>query len=889
MSVDEHEHRETSATRFEQLVERHEPERSRKEAFGSAIVLLLLLIGLPALLLVLAGAPSLPHDLPGPREFARQLSVEDVVAVLVGIVWLAWLFFVVCVVLEVVAARRGGLAAAVPLGGPFQRLARVLIGALLLSGIMATPAQAVSELPAQQPAVVAGISSASMDAEIAVLDDLVEDRAEASAAEVAGHKTYTVKAPHNGYHDNLWDIAERHLGDGRRYHEIFELNKDRAQPDGRRLELARLIQPGWDLIMPDDAVGLTTAPAPAPEAAATPAPASDTVDAAADEGGGTIVDRAFDAVGQWPAGSGMLAASVLGALLLVRRRRIGRRPDDDARAIEADLRVAASTDRTAWLDVALRRLAAACRSAGRTPPAVYSVLLSDDAVELLISPDAPDGVEGWSVHDEGRRWRCERGEDTDLDDLPPGETVPYPALVSLGVDLQGRDVLVDLESAGGIVSVGGSPRVAEQVASSLAIQAATAPWAESVRVTANALPAGIADIGIERLTVVDDLADELDDLSAHVGSLPDDVLRGRIGRRAPAPARLVVAGTTPASEVGDRLGRLAGGGGGRALSVVVVGEHGAARWRIRVDDRGNLELPQLGIATTANRLGAEQVEAVADLFVSGREPEPQGERAALPGVPRPVDDAAWATAPHRVGVIGKVAVQGVDAEVPRIDQSLEIITYLALHPEGVHPNLLGAAIWPRGVTPDVLEAAVARARELLGPDLDGTHLLREDAEGRLSLAEAVVCDWHAVMSLLAQARRTTQLSTETDLLRRALSFVRGEPFEGSARGRYAWVARDDLPRTMTRVLVDAAERLVQLLGGDPGGAGQAAEGGLRIAPGHQPLWRSLLRARSTTEGVAGVHRTLEEMVHALRGIPLEAETEALVEELLPPTPEAAQA
>ena len=871
----------TGADRFERLVDHDEVQKTRREALGAGLALFALLIGLPALLLVLDGPPSLPTELPGPRALAQQLSFEDVLAVLVGVVWLAWLFFVICVALEVIAARRGGLATAVPLGGPFQRLARMLVGALLLTGIVAAPAQAAEAHSTHQPAVV-GMSVATMDDTIDEVQDIVEDAAATSASDEAGHKVYTVKAPVNGYHDNLWDIAERHLGDGRRYHEIFELNKERPQPDGRRLELARLIQPGWDLIMPDDAVGLAVTPPVTQEAPAAPAPSGDATadDTAAEQ------HSLVDSVGGWQGGSGLLAATVLGALLLVRRARMGRRPDDDARALEADLRVAATTERAAWLDVALRRLAAACRTAGVTPPPVYQVLLSDDAVELLISPEAPDGVEGWTVHDEGRRWRHERGDEDVIG--PETETVPYPALVSLGVDHQERDVLVDLEAAGGIVSIGGSPAVAEQVASSMAIQSATAPWAETVRVTASALPAGIADIGVDRLSVVDDLAEALDRLSDHVAGLPDDVLRGRVGRRAPAASQLVVAGSTPNTEVADRLGTLAGGGS-RALSVVVAGEHPSARWRIRVDDRGNLELPQLGIATKANRLGAEQVEAVADLFASGREPDPDHDRVQLPSVARPVDDAAWATASRRIGVIGSVVVQGIDTEIPRIDQTTEIITYLGLHTEGVHPNLVGAAVWPRGVSADVLEAAVDRAREVLGTDVDGTHLLRADEEGRLSLAHAVVCDWHVVTSLLAQARRTTQISTETDLLRRALSFVRGEPFDRAPRGRYAWVARDDLPRSMTAVLVDAAERLVQLLGGDPGGAAQAAESGLRIAPGRQPLWRSLLRARFAMDGVAGVHRTLEEMGDALQSIPLEPETEALIEELLPPTPEAAEA
>lgn len=874
----------TDAARFERLVERDQAPRSGRETFGAAVALLALLVGVPALLLTVAGAPPIPTELPGMKDFAQQLSVEDLIGVLVAIVWLVWLFFCVCVVLEVVAARRGGLAAPVPLGGPLQRLARVLVGALLLAGVVAGPAQAANaaEAPASTPTVSAGLLQADLDAEVQALDDTVQDRAEEAAAQTEAHKMYTVKTPKDGYHDNLWDIAEKHLGDGRRYTEIYELNKDRPQVDGRKLELARLIQPGWELVMPDDAVGVEQVAPPA----AQEAPAAPTDTDASAEMSDTADSATSDGVGDWAGGSGLLAAVVLGAVLLRRRRRLGRTPDEDGRSIEADLRVAATTDRSAFLDLALRRLTVACRHANVSPPSAYAALLSDDSVELLLSPGSPDGVDGWTVHDEGRRWRCERTDDREV----PSGVPAFPALVSIGVDAQDRDVLLDLESAGGVVAVGGDVAVAEQVASSIAVQAATAPWADTVAVTASALPDGIADIGVERLTMVGDLADELDELERHAAALPEDVLRGRVSRRSAVPSRLVVSGTVPSTSVADRLGLIAGNGS-RALSVVVVGDHAAARWRLRVDDRGNLEVPQLGLSTVANRLGPAQVDAVAELFEATAEPSgPQTDRPRLPETGREADDAGWATARHRVGVIGPVELHGVDDQaVTRIDQSTEIVAFLALHPEGVHPNILSSAVWPRGVTDDVLDAAVQRAREWLGSDVDGTHLLRADADGRLSLADPVVCDWHVVASLLRASRRATSLGVETDLLRRALHLVRGEPFDRVPRGRYAWVARDDLPRSIAVVVVDAAERLVQILGGDPGGAAQAATTGLLVAPGHQPLWRSLLRVRHGAEGVSGVQRTLEEMSAALRGTTLDAETEALIEELLPPAAEGAPA
>ena len=68
-------------------------------------------------------------------------------------------------------------------------------------------------------------------------------------------KIYVVKPPDGRYHESLWEIAQNHLGDGRRYAEIYELNKDRVQPDGSKLTIASLIRPGWVLRMPRDAFG----------------------------------------------------------------------------------------------------------------------------------------------------------------------------------------------------------------------------------------------------------------------------------------------------------------------------------------------------------------------------------------------------------------------------------------------------------------------------------------------------------------------------------------------------------------------------------------------------------------------------------------------------------
>lgn len=72
----------------------------------------------------------------------------------------------------------------------------------------------------------------------------------------ASGKYWVVSPPDgNGRQEFLFDIAERTLGSGGRYIEIFEMNEDRLQPNGGRLTSPDQIAPGWVLLLPTDANG----------------------------------------------------------------------------------------------------------------------------------------------------------------------------------------------------------------------------------------------------------------------------------------------------------------------------------------------------------------------------------------------------------------------------------------------------------------------------------------------------------------------------------------------------------------------------------------------------------------------------------------------------------
>ncbi|TCO49648.1 LysM peptidoglycan-binding domain-containing protein [Actinocrispum wychmicini] len=75
-------------------------------------------------------------------------------------------------------------------------------------------------------------------------------------------------------HDTLWDIARRELGDGTRWHDLWDWNRGVLQRDGRALTRPHLIRPGWTLVAyvppPPPAPPSTTA-APPPQVPPNPA------------------------------------------------------------------------------------------------------------------------------------------------------------------------------------------------------------------------------------------------------------------------------------------------------------------------------------------------------------------------------------------------------------------------------------------------------------------------------------------------------------------------------------------------------------------------------------------------------------------------------------------
>ena len=921
---------------------------------GAIVLLVALTVGVPIALITVVGLP-LPHTVPKLSALTSQLDITAILRILSVIVWLAWIQLVWCVLVEIKAAasvKQGHAAASpkVPLAGATQSLAHRLVTAALLlftAAAALTPAVISHGPPRPAPSVSAQLTPAQLTpAQVTPAIPVTPAGLTAAQAPPSHHhapnsdKMYTVNPPVGRFHESLWEIAHNHLGEGRRYREIFELNKDRVQPDGSKLTIASLIRPGWQLLMPKDAHGpgieavtpklageLGLAGHPSQRHAGTEDPELPVGQAP----GGSVRDHGIWASSATPAqqapgwpyelsAASLLAAGVLAALGRKRREQLWRRafgrriagPDPDAALAEKALRLGADDPAVRMLDTGLRSLCRQLGAAGRTPPTVFAAHLGLQNLDLWVAPPDPNPPRPWQAADGGQVWRLPFAAMAGLDAADAGGApggsaalAPYPGLVSLGTNDSGR-VLVDLEVAHGLIAVRGPRQVVQAALSALAVELVTNRWSDHMRVTLIGFGDGLAEISPERVQVARTLDEILPDLEKRAvevrGAMAsagiDSVLTGR--SLAPFPAtdaaiwapNYLIMGVPPTQAQAERLLALARSRYRMGFGYVIAGDIRGATWSWDLSGEGRLRADALGFDLEAQLLPPEQYAAVVKLFRGAAAGADVPLAALAQAGAAPAEHlAADAALPVEIGLLGHLEVQAPGPLEPdRLALATELVVYLAAHPDGVHANVLTGAVWPRGVSNEVRDAALSRVHAWLGTDEQGQPNLVTDESGRFRLGPGARVDWQVFRALFArasQAAAASEQAAEAGYLERALTLVRGQFLDGRDPARYAWLATDEIEYEVTAAVADAAHRLsaLRLAAGDPDGAMEAARAGLRLAFNDEILWRDLL---------TGAHATGQE--HVLRAVVGEIsarvaldevmprmapETEALIDELLP--------
>ena len=214
----------------------------RLTGLAAAVAVLGILVGLPALFLAI-GASPIPDQVPTLDSIKNALLAPDDGTLVLGLFkvvgWAAWAFMALSLVVEAIARLRNIQAPQLPGLRLPQAGARNLIGLAALLFIAAPiTAQAATVAPANAaaPAAVGHVHAGAVDQAPVQQDVKVEVKQERQAPKTVDH---AVKPG-----ESLWSIAEDHFGDGARYKEIAELNRDLlgAQPS--------FLEPGWVLKLP---------------------------------------------------------------------------------------------------------------------------------------------------------------------------------------------------------------------------------------------------------------------------------------------------------------------------------------------------------------------------------------------------------------------------------------------------------------------------------------------------------------------------------------------------------------------------------------------------------------------------------------------------------------
>lgn len=752
--------------------------------------------------------------------------------------------------------------------------------------------------------------------------------------------------------DTLSAIAARELGTADRWPELHRANRAQlADPDELDAGM-RLVVPVTDRVAdrapvaPSDTPvesppGATAAPSrcPGPPAdgplrsSSRPPPAGAAVERAASppEAVPRPVEQrepaAEDGLALPLAGvGGLLAAGLLAGLATRRRqqlqqRPLGRRivhPPPATRPVEVALarRQRPLTLRT--LDEALRAIGSWCRAHGQPLPPLQLALAGEDEIELVLARPCATAPVGFVVRD--RSWLLDRAAAAYLRTTPGvAEALrPWPALVTLGRDPQGRQVLADLEALGLLRLHGGGDGVAEGVLAAMAVELSFSPWAEEMALTVvgpdDRLPAALGRHVVRRTSDPDALLQRLERRAADQRrQQPHEVLgQHRLDpdlAEAWAPEIVLVTGRlTP--EQDERLQAVVRATPRVTAAAVVVAEEDGG-WALRLGAQAGQPavLSPLALELQPQVLEPEETRSVLELVqATGRsdttpapwwhhetsEPDPPPDNVTYLGrrfggwaAEASEGDEMRATAAAVGGpdgvvehptllLLGPVELLGATGTLPPRagKQCLEYCAWLLENPGRSARGMASALAVAEGTR----RSNMSRLRSWLGDSAEGEAYLPDAYTGRIVLHPAVSSDWQRLQILTA----TGVNRASTEALRAALHLVRGAPLADAAPGQWHWAEelRTDMISCVRDVGVELARRALEDRDLEP--ARWAAARALAAAPGDELLVATRIRTEHLAGNPAETERlTLQLAAQARRlGVDLDPQTVVLLQEVM---------
>ena len=956
-------------------------------AVGALLATLLLVVGVPVALVLLVGNPW-----PGRARLEMRDEVAVAVGVLAVVAWVLWARFVVALAVEaryqLAELRTSGeptgrvsVTAPAPRHGIGLFAQRLVASALIILPIGTKVAPSIADAPAPLPVERLATPTLGKITPRPVVAPTAAPAADVAAASV------TV-----GPGDTLIGLARTHLGDAARWRELFELNRDRQQPDGHRLLSPSGLRVGWELSMPaalpdaapeiaapepaswveaavvtvepgdnlwdltegrlaavglrtdDDAVAhhlqividanqdiiedpnliyvgeqfnfpaIGTPPAPpVAEAAAAPpvveqpptpppplevpdptpttvepAPLPAEVAAPADATTTTLRQPVPPPVepgpedatppdvpgSASPIGVGEAALLSAGVLALVAaRRRLRLRgsqprarvpePPPETVATERRLRAIDAGERVVRVDVAVRAAAATLLD-GKAQIAVVRAG-GDGAVELTCTADAVLGPPWEGV---GARWTLPGSTPIELlADAARTVGAPCIALAQLGIDDDGRDVLVDLEALG-LLSIVAEPAAADVVLRGIAATLGTSVFAE----VANLIGVGLdPDAFLEHRQAhhVEAVDEALELATTLVGTTASSkqstfVLRARHTSGEAWEPAIVLTSSTVTEEVTPELAHAAARRRG-GVAMVSVGDVSGAPWSLYAAP-GLWRLEPIGLGMVPVGLSTEELHGLQDILDRADEPlvDPEvdapvtaSDESAVVEAAGPYVDAPWSL---MVRLLGPVDVIDPPERPARFERSktLELIAWLTLHRDRSTRAGARTALWDLDVRDATFANVVSEARRAMARHVEppvGEEWLGRTLTEILPLHKLVVADVELVRARLDHARlQPPELAIET--LRPAVAMIRDLPFSGTG---YLWPDAEGITSNLVLLATSAATELAghYLSMGDIDGVFWATGQGLKVLAGHEELIALRMRAHARAGDLSGVRMEWE--------------------------------
>jgi LysM repeat protein len=761
---------------------------------------------------------------------------------------------------------------------------------------------------------------------------------------LAGDNVVTVRRG-----DTLSSIAERELGSSTHWNDIFHLNKAQlSDPDelavGIRLVLPeQMNSAAKPKSKPDDQQQRRTQgslperepPASPPQPSASPAqrsappaeqPASSSRPAdsprTAPDTGPTVDVPLVPLAGV----GGLLAAGVVGGLAWRRRLQLqtrppGRRivhPQPATAPVEVALGQRQRPLSLRTLDRSMRAIAAHCRDSGAAPPPLQLALIGETEIELRMQEVCPTAPVGFT--ERGRSWFITQEDVGYLKTVPGlGDAArPWPALVTLGRDEQGRLVLGDLESLGLLEIQPDAGFLVADLLAAMAVELSFSAWADEMVVTllggGERLPEALGKHNVLRTTDCDALLDRLEERAA----------LQRQHRRYPVLSQhridpdladpwtpeIVLVQQPLSAAQSNRLSALINTEPKVALAAVVVGPVPGTAWSLRGDGSSGerkVLLEPAGISLSPQWLEAPELTAVVDLIEStGSDettPAPWWSEAGAQPNPPPDNvtyldsrSTTWGTAitaerarimeaamdagrtVHHptLQMLGPVELPGATGTAPAraAKQCLEYCAWLLENPGSTAQAMVAALAVAEGTR----RSNMSRLRSWLGASPEGEPYLPDAYTGRITLHPAVSSDWQWLQILTS----TGVNRASDDSLQAGLELVRGAPLADAAPGQWHWAEelRTDMISCVRDIGLQLADRA--LLAGDVERARWAAARALLAAPGDEQLLAARIRTEHTAGNAAETERLALQLAAQARtlGVDLDPGTVSLLQRVM---------